>query len=320
MPKALYLGTSQFSEMMNTERWQLTNGMKKEGCYRFYDLKHRDENSIDLYKLWIQENTPDFIVLEDYDWAWKLKLPLEYTNTEKIPVPIWGFIADYWYDPKEKLGYYKRNNISGLIAIHEAANEYIKKEFSGQIKKIINIPFSIQEDDFSKNPREKEYDILCSGFMGDLYPLRQRVSEILKGTTRVNAHFLGHPGYWKNNEGIGVQGRNYYTLMEKAKFVLSTTGIYNISTRKHIEAVGSRSKILGNISGFQEHEVFNDFTLMLNQEMTDKQIIKTIEQGVENWEWSTVEENQRQLVLAIHDPLSIAKTLMQKLEQNHRHE
>lgn len=316
MTKILYLGTSQFSEMMNTERWQLTGGILKNKSYIFFDLKNRKEKIVDLYKLWVKSDRPNFIILEDYDWAHKLDLPLEYINVEKISVPIWGFVADYWYDPKEKLEYYTKNKITGLIAIHEAANQYIKENFGQQIKKIVNIPFSVDRNEFSEELRQKEYDILRSGFMGDLYPLRQRIRDILKNNTKVNTYFLEHPGYWKKNERIGLRGKDYYAIMEKAKFVISTTGIYNISTRKHIEIVGSRAKILGNTTGFGEHKVFNSFTLSLSRNMTDEQISQAIERGAKDWEWSDEDEKNRQLVLDMHDPVFIVESLKTKLENS----
>ncbi len=302
--------------MMNTERWQLTNGMIKTESFIFFDLKQRQEKNIDLYKLWVKNNRPSFIILEDYDWAHKLDLPLEYINADKVPVPVLGFIADYWYDPKEKLEYYVKNNIKGLIAIHEAANQYINENFGQQIKKIFNIPFSIDGNEFSDKPRQKEYDILCSGFMGDLYPLRQRIRDILKQNSKINTYFLEHPGYWKKNEKVGLRGKDYYAVMEKAKFVISSTGIYNISARKHIEIVASRAKILGNITGFDEHKIFESFTLPLDRKMTDEQINSLIEEGVKNWGWSSENEKNRQLVLNMHDPALIAKSLTDKLEQD----
>lgn len=315
MAKILYLGTSQFSEMMNTERWKLTNGMLKNKSYMFFDLKDRKEKNIDLHELWIENGKPNFIILEDYDWAHKLNLPLEYTNAEKISVPIWSFIADYWYDPKEKLEYYIKNRITGLIAIHEAANQYIKENFANQIRQIINIPFSIDRSEFSKELRRKEYDVLCSGFMGDLYPLRQKIRDILKKNTKINTNFLEHPGYWKKNEKIGLRGKNYYEIMEKAKFVISTTGLYNISVRKHIEIVTSRAKIIGNTTGFSEHKIFDSFILSLDYDMTDQQINKAIEGAIDNWKWSDEDEKKRQLLLDTHDPVFIAKFLKEKIEK-----
>jgi hypothetical protein len=318
--KILYLGTSQFSEMMNVERWQLTKGMIESGDYIFFDLKKRQEINVDLYKVWIDSGSPNFIIVEDYDWAHKLDLPLKYINAEKIPVPIWGFIADYWYDPKEKLEYFTNNRISGLIAIHEAANQYVKENFSRQISEVVNIPFSIDRNEFSDKPLEKEYDVLCSGFMGDLYPLRQRIRDILKKNSRINTHFLEHPGYWKKNEKIGLRGADYYAIMEKAKFVISTTGIYNISPRKHIEIVASRAKILGNTTGFSEHEIFENFILRLDLTMTDEKIVKLIEEGISAWKWSDSDETKRKIVLDMHDPVLIAKSLKEKLAQSHNHD
>ena len=313
MTKILYLGTSQFSEMMNTERWQLTSGMLKNKNYIFFDFKNCKEKNIDLCELWIKSDKPNFIILEDYDWAQKLNLPIEYINADKIPVPILSFIADYWYDPKEKLEYYAKNKITGLIAIHEAANQYIRENFSQQIKKIVNIPFSIDKSEFSEEPNKKEYDVLCSGFMGDLYPLRQKIRGILKKNTKVNTNFLEHPGYWKKNGKIGLRGKDYYEVMEKAKFVISTTGLYNISVRKHIEIVCARAKIIGNTTGFGEHKVFDSFTLPLNCDMSDQQINKAIEEAVDNWKWSDEDEKKRQLILSTHGPVFIAKSLREKI-------
>lgn len=313
MVKILYLGTSQFSEMMNTERWQLTNGMLKNKSYIFFNLKNRKEKNVDLYELWVKNGKCNFIILEDYDWACKLELPLEYINVDKISIPIWAFIADYWYNSKEKLEYYTKNKITGLIAVHEVANEYIEENFSHQIQKIINIPFSIDRNEFSEKLKQKEYDVLCSGFMGDLYPLRQKIKNVLKKNTKINTIFLEHPGYWKKNEKIGLRGKNYYAIMEKAKFVIATTGIYNISGRKHIEIVGSRAKIIGNTTGFNEHKIFDNFTLFLDYNMTDQQISNTIENAINNWKWSNEDEKKRQLIINGYNPIFIAKLLKKKI-------
>ncbi len=308
----LYLGTSQFSRMMNTERWQLTRGMLQEGYY-FLDLFALQGKRIDLYDLWKEFREPDCIILEDYDWAAKLNLPLRYDGVNKVTVPIWAFIADYWYDPIPKRDYYATNHISGLISLHEVANEFIRGHFGDLVQQIINIPFSVDPDEFSSTVREKEYDVLCSGFMGDLYPLRRRVRDILKSNGHILTLFLDHPGYWKNEDGIGLQGRSYYNFMELSRFVLSTTGIRNISVRKHIEAVGAHAKIVGNITGFEEHGAISKLTLLLHPQMSDKEITTTIESACRNWCWSEEDETVRDLIMRTSSPTAIARLLKLRL-------
>lgn len=313
MSSILYLGSSRFSEIMNTERWQLTQGMLREGHFIFHDLSQSDQGT-DLHALWIQYQKPDVVLLEDYDWAHKFKLPIHFTNTEKVTVPIWCFIADYWYDPNEKRDYYKSNRIQGLVAIHESANAYISKHFGSEIQRTINIPFSVDRNDFSEDVQPKLYDVLCSGFVGDLYPLRLRLQTTLKKNHSIHTHFLEHPGYWKKNENIGRRGRDYYALMEQSRLVISTTGIYNISVRKHIEIVGSRAKILGNTTGFPEHTSFERFVVHLSQELSDVEMTQRIENALSDWMWSGEDEYASKVILESHDALRIARSLHAKLE------
>lgn len=298
--------------MMNTERWQLTKGIIKTNNIIFIDVDTFHEEKPDLFKIWSDNNRPSAILLEDHEWVWKLKLPQEYMNAKKVPVPIWAFIADYWYELKEKRVYYQNNNISGLLALHQGSYSYIKGNFK-DINKITSIPFTIDPNDFLKNLQPKEFDVLCSGFVGDLYPLRGRVRKILENTKSINTYFLDHPGYWKNNEKIGVQGSDFYALMSKSKFVLTTTGIYNISVRKHLEAIGSRSKIVGNTTGYPEHRLISKFVLNINQNMTDSDIVDTIYNACTNWEWSDQDERNRNQILKTHNPSYVASMIVRKL-------
>jgi hypothetical protein len=122
-------------------------------------------------------------------------------------------------------------------------------------------------------------------------------------------HFLEHPGYWKNGEGHGVQGRDYYSIMAQAKLVLSTTGRHNISVRKHLEAIGARAKILGNHTGFSEHAPLVPLLVRLNDEYTESQIIETIRRALSCWTWEARDEQARKAILSIHAPNAVADTL-----------
>jgi len=86
--------------MMNTERWQLTRGMMKEGGYIVIDIEAIKFKSgkIDLYKIWSTNGEPNTVVIEDHEWAWKLKHPMKYSNVRKVHARIRAFMADYWYE------------------------------------------------------------------------------------------------------------------------------------------------------------------------------------------------------------------------------
>lgn len=311
MNKLLYIGSSKFANMMNTERWQLTLGLAKIKEVRFFDLGNNPKKTYDIYKIWLSIGKSEAILFEDHEWSWKLKLPLSYRNVSKIPVPKWAFIADYWYELKEKQEYYEKNRITGLVALHQSSYSYIKKNFKN-IKNIVSIPFTIDESEFCA-PQKKEIDVLCSGFMGELYPFRRRLRDILLKQNIIKVLSLEHPGYWKNKEKIGLQGQDYYELMSKSKYVLSTTGIHNISVRKHIEAIGARSKILGNTTGFPEHRLISKFVLPINQEMGNQDILDTIARNCKRWHWSEENEKIRNYVIKTHNPYYVAKMLVNKI-------
>ena len=312
MGKLLYLGSSKFSQMMNTERWQLTQGIRKNNNIIFIDVDTLVGERPDLFKIWDTNNRPDAILFEDHEWVWKLKLPKEYSNINKVPVPKWAFIADYWYELNEKKEYFQKNNISGLLALHQSSYPYIKRNFKN-ITKIASIPFTIDSNEFPSSIQPKEYDVLCSGFMGDLYPLRGRIRDILKKTKTIKSYFLEHPGYWKKGEKIGIRGSEFYALMSKAKYVLTTTGVHNISVRKHLEAIGARSKIIGNVTGYPEHRLISKFVLTIEPNMSDVEIVSKIKESADNWSWKDLDEKRRNYVIKTHDPFYVASMISQKL-------
>lgn len=314
MKKILYLGSSKFSQMMNTERWQLTQGIIKTNNIIFINLDTLNVSKPDLFEIWNSNNRPDAILLEDHEWTWKLKLPQEYSNAYKIPVPIWAFIADYWYELNEKRAYFQKNNISGLLALHQSSYPYIKKHFKN-ISRIASIPFTIDSSEFSNLIQSKEYDVLCSGFMGELYPLRKRIRDILKKTKIIKSYFLEHPGYWKKNEKFGIRGPEFYNLMSKAKYILTTTGVHNISVRKHLETIGARSKIIGNITGYPEHKLISKFVLTIKPEMSDTEIIYKIKKAVDSWDWTNIDEKRRNYIIKTHDPLYVASIISRKITE-----
>ena len=101
--------------------------------------------------------------------------------------------------------------------------------------------------------------------------------------------------------------------MSKAKYVLTTTGVHNISVRKHLEAIGAYSKIVGNFTGYPEHRLISKFVLTIKPDMSDVEIVSKIKKAADNWRWTNLDEKHRNYILKTHDPLYVAAMISQKL-------
>jgi hypothetical protein len=194
------------------------------------------------------------------------------------------FSLDYWKD-LAKSNFHLQPDF--LIYRHSSCKKFIEdEEYRNNMTKSINYknigktgfkidfeniffsPFTINKDLTSKSDRyQKKYDICLGGNISDKnYPIRKELHRII----HESKYNLIDP-LWKRagstrNEGKGIKhlgDHDYYSAIAQSWLTLTTTGLANISVRKHYEVCALGSTCLGNHTGMEDHELIKQNTIEL---------------------------------------------------------
>ncbi|MBI2453303.1 glycosyltransferase [Candidatus Peregrinibacteria bacterium] len=283
--------------MMNAERWHLIEAFKKAG----HCVVDVEKDNLHKYKLqnFIKALKEDFglIIFEEMSWAIKHKFKIFFKDAHKINIPKATFISDYWIYTRSFKKMFKKNDIKTLFTCHESSYRFIGKHFSDLIERIIWVPLTIDLKQFDFPKQEKEYDFLLSGALTNITPFRGRLIDLMMKQKKYKVYHLDHPGQWRRKENRGIYAAEYYKLLAKSYFCLATTGIYNVSARKYWEISAAGSTIFGNESGHPEHFLIKNNTVYVNDAMSDKEILKIVDEAYNNKkEWQNRAKEAQKLV------------------------
>ena len=137
--------------------------------------------------------------------------------------------------------------------------------------------------------KEKENNNIKSGSTSEktwIYPLRQRLANILNTNTKLGAKFRPHPGYGgtvpignrdydrvrKNRE---QQLKEYALELTSAKIVLVTRSHRDYALRKYTEAAFAGSLLVGDIPT-EQVSLFSQFVVEIKPTMSDQEIVDTL--------------------------------------------
>lgn len=157
-------------------------------------------------------------------------------------------------------------------------NYLISRYFSPIVEKLSITKFYLShfiDNNIFKNwKEEKIYDILIYGSLDEkIYPLRNKIYQLLKNNSEFKIKILQHPGYSSNFKG--------YTETELSKIInqswltVCTSSINQSFLKKYIEVVFSHSFIIGNIPPKYEN-IIQDNYLNINLNDSNDNIFKKI--------------------------------------------
>jgi hypothetical protein len=158
------------------------------------------------------------------------------------------------------------------------------------------IPHSADEKAFKKWDFDgveipKLYDVMLVGAFnvsnsfGVIYPLRNRLSKILQQLPKkYKWSILNHPSYVRQNAQQNKDADFFGKAINSTKIAVSDSSIFNYRLGKYIEIPASGTVLAGDIPESTDEDVdkLKQFVLEINMEMTDKQIIDTLVDCLEN--------------------------------------
>jgi len=237
-----------------------------KGWANFIPTKSIDRQ-VDIFK-------PNFII-----WY----KPMEYTSKNSgIPKCIrYNEMWDEKWTRKEIDG-----SGSNLIICHHLNDweKYVKLYENSVNKKFIYLPHHANPEIFYNQYLEKDIDILIAGVIKEKnYPLKYRLSELVKKLQSYNVHVLRHPGYNINDAYTDKIQKEFAYYINRSKLVISCTSSYNYRLGKYVEIPMCGGVIIGDIP-YEEIDDFRKFVVEVNMEMSDDEILNKIRGALEDQE------------------------------------
>jgi hypothetical protein len=123
----------------------------------------------------------------------------------------------------------------------------------------------------------RDIDVLMSGVVSDVYPLRKRYM-VLINSGRLEATVREHPGYrFENNSATAMQFVEYAKQLGRAKVALVCSSIYEYGLAKWFEALAAGCVCVGDIP--PEIRASEDFHRCVNvaADATDEEILRAVQ-------------------------------------------
>ena len=175
---------------------------------------------------------------------------------------------------------------SNLIICHHLNDweKYVKLYENSVNKKFIYLPHHANPEIFYNQYLEKDIDILIAGVIKEKnYPLKYRLSELVKKLQSYNVHVLRHPGYNINDAYTDKIQKEFAYYINRSKLVISCTSSYNYRLGKYVEIPMCGGVIIGDIP-YEEIDDFRKFVVEVNMEMSDDEILNKIRGALEDQE------------------------------------
>ena len=159
-----------------------------------------------------------------------------------------------------------------VIVCHHKNDMESYQEFGD---KLINISHCAESSIYRDYGLEKEYDILFTGAVSRHYPFRRRLKGLLpKLQGHAKCKVLGHPG-GNLNSSKGLILEDYAKLINKSKITLTCSSKYRYRLGKYVEIPMCGSVLAGDLPD-EDHDFFKKFMLVVDQKMSDNEIVKKI--------------------------------------------
>lgn len=313
----LCLTSTKLRNLMNQERLEVYQALEKRGAI-IHCVEEQDNANYDLPTLIKNYNQKlrspiTAITFEQCRWLIKLGFDLPFKNAHKVALPKASFIDDYWHLPKDLKKYIKTHDITAMITPHDMAYPYFKRHFP-ELENLIFAPFCINASAYKAQPN-KTLDVLNTNGKHEITPFRNRLYDLLPRLKDYDINFyqLEHPGK-RTNEKTTHAKQSYLELLHQASFVIADTTMFNISVRKYQEIMAAGATIIGNETGLPEHDFVRENIVRINQDMSDEQILETIQQAVQKkseYERKALELSQQTIQRFSAD--TIAQTIEESL-------
>jgi hypothetical protein len=211
--------------------------------------------------------------------------PLELREYYKIPylkVLRYNEMWDVNWTRKEIL-----ESGTQLVICHHMNDlrEYQKmglKSKDGNIVKYEYVAHCAENTVFKDYQLDKKYDIMLGGCLSpEYYPLRVRFANILKRMSgKYRTHIHQHPGYDLQDAHTNKYLIDFAKVINQSKIVLSCASKFNYRLGKYVEVPACASLLAADVP-YDEHDTY-EHMIQISKSMTDDEIIKTIEECLQN--------------------------------------
>lgn len=240
-------------------------------------------NSVDKLKTWgnkwsnynsessINENLKK--LSHQYDWI-IIYQPREYIGVEELNNSI--FIYNEMYNPSKITS---DLNLKPAIVICHHYNEMMIYVNKYPKIRFVNIPHCSDKRYFFDYKLDKDIDVLLIGRCSKgHYPLRTRIKDLIidkKFPKKYNILIHNHPGYNINQAYDNEQVIQYAKKISRSKICVFCSGIPRTRYAKYVEVAMCGSVICADIPN-EDHTLFQDNIIVIDNKMTDKEIINKI--------------------------------------------
>lgn len=174
--------------------------------------------------------------------------------------------------------YVRGNNVSLVIFHHE--NDIPRFSFWPSMIQRVHIPHCAERTMYRDYGLPKRWDITVCGNMSEFfYPFRRRLRRLaLEYFSRhgYTVNILEHPGYILPPRDGTVVGEDFAKVLNQSRVVFTCSMRFNYALAKYSEIAMCRALPVGDLPG-ERHEFFRKVVYSVEPYMTDKQIIRKIE-------------------------------------------
>ena len=176
-----------------------------------------------------------------------------------------------------------------VICHHKNDMEEYQEIYKDSNIRFVNIPHCAEKMIYRDYELPKQHDILLAGavytksILGDHYPLRIRLAhDILpKMKDKYRCSILQHPGGAVYDAPSERNSFEYAQALNSAKICVTCSGQPKSRFGKYIEIPMCGSAIAADLPG-EEQDLFKDFVIDINMDMTDDEIISKLSFYIDN--------------------------------------
>ena len=236
----------------------------------------------------LQQNIMSFKIKFDLViWYKPLNKNYNFSNKIKMPFKTCLRYNEMW-DKEWTAREINQTNTNIIICHHENDYMYYKKLYKNdKNKQFIYIPHHANPSIFKPLNIVKDIDILMSGVANEKhYPFKYRLNNILinnKDTRlkKYKIHIHKHPNYKLSSSFLNVNQIDYNKIINQSKICIVCSSRYNYRLGKYVEIPMAGSVMAGDLP-YEDRENFSNFMIVLNNKMSDNEIIDKLIEKLEN--------------------------------------
>lgn len=285
--KIIYLiDKSDYLTKMSRVRFHIANGIAKQSTFKYWGIGWEgfdDKKTVGENFDKIGEN-PDVVMIYK---------PLKYLGLKELKcLKVLQFNEMYEFDLTRKEIDESMADI--VICHHENDYKFWKSfynfycEHKNKKVKFFNIPHSAEKTIFYKRDVPVKYDLLLCGRYGSRnrigelhYPLRDRMSTLLKENKKWRVGVIKHPGYVHDDSYTDRYLNEFAEEISSARICITCSGKPKSRFGKYVEIPMCQSVIAADIPDEQQDE-FRKFVIELDMKMSDEEIMKKLDYYLEN--------------------------------------